>query len=77
MRADSAICLKRFAKRLEYLEAPRTQTAADFAVDALQDAFMGLTSGQYDWGKKGFPTRVKASSQGGGGGLRSRSQAGM
>jgi hypothetical protein len=52
-----SVYFKEFAERLEYLENPRTPTNGDIAVDALQDAFMGLTSGQYGWGKKGFPTK--------------------
>jgi hypothetical protein len=52
-----SVCFKEFAERLEYLETARTSTSGDFAVDALQDAFMGLTSGQCHWGKKGFPTK--------------------
>src|SRR5262249_32038252 len=31
----------------------------DFAVEALQDAFVGLMQNEYDWGKKGFPTKGK------------------
>jgi hypothetical protein len=43
-----SVYFKAFAERLEYLENPRTPTNGDIAVDALQDAFMGLTSGQAD-----------------------------
>jgi hypothetical protein len=52
-----SVAFKSFAERLEYLETPRTPTAGDFAVDALQDAFMGLTKSQHQWGKKGFPSK--------------------
>ena len=52
-----SVSFKALVERLEYLETPHTQTAGDFAVDALQDAFMGLTSSKYHWGKKGFPTK--------------------
>jgi hypothetical protein len=54
-----SVSFKALAERLEYLEIPPTQTAGDFAVDALQDAFMGLISSQYHWGKDGFPTKGK------------------
>ena len=42
--------------RLKYLETYRPK-AGDYAVDALQDAFVGLMYGKYDWGKIGTPTK--------------------
>jgi hypothetical protein len=52
-----SVYFKAFAERLRFLETPRTPTRGDFAVDAIQEAFMGLTSSKYHWGKKGFPTK--------------------
>jgi len=46
------------AKRLKFLETYKP-TTGDFAVEALQDAFVGLMQNEYDWGKKGFPTKGK------------------
>jgi hypothetical protein len=43
-------------ERLRYLET-REPTAGDYAVEAIQDAFVGLMYGKYDWGKKGNPTK--------------------
>jgi hypothetical protein len=48
---------REFAERLEYLKTPPVPTAEGFAIDALQDAFIGLTWRKYRWGKKGFPTK--------------------
>jgi hypothetical protein len=46
------------ANRLRFLENYKP-TAGDFAVEALQDAFVGMMQNEYDWGKKGFPTKGK------------------
>jgi hypothetical protein len=44
------------ATRLEHLETYRP-LASDFAIQALQEAFVGLMERKYDWGKKRFPTK--------------------
>jgi len=44
------------ADRLRHLETYRP-TAGDFAVQALQEVFVGLMNGPYQWGKKGLPTK--------------------
>jgi hypothetical protein len=44
------------ATRLKHLETYRP-LASDFAIQALQEAFVGLMEHKYDWGKKRFPTK--------------------
>jgi len=44
------------AMRLEHLENFKP-TIGDYAVEALQNAFVGLMEGKYEWGKKGLPTK--------------------
>lgn len=53
--AEPAI-LKEIADRLEHLRTYKP-SARDFAIEALQDAFIGLMHGEYAWGRKGLPTR--------------------
>jgi hypothetical protein len=43
------------ADGLKYLESYKP-TIADFAIQALQEAFVGLMHYKYDWSKKGLPT---------------------
>jgi hypothetical protein len=42
-------------EHLKHLETYKP-TACDFAVEALQNAFVGLMQSKYGWGKKGLPT---------------------
>jgi hypothetical protein len=44
------------AERFAYLESYKP-TAGDYAIEALQDAFVGLMQKNYAWGKKGLPTK--------------------
>jgi hypothetical protein len=44
--------------RLKYLGTHRP-LQSDFAIQALQEAFIGLMQTKYDWGKKDFPTKGK------------------
>jgi hypothetical protein len=46
----------RIAGDLNYLETHKP-AAGDFAVEALQGAFVGLMQSKYAWGKKGYPTK--------------------
>jgi hypothetical protein len=46
----------RIAEDLEYLDTQKP-TPGDFAVEALQNAFVGLMQSKYAWGKKGLPTK--------------------
>jgi hypothetical protein len=46
----------RIAVDLNYLDNQKP-TLGDFAVEALQNAFVGLMQSKYDWGKKGLPTK--------------------
>jgi hypothetical protein len=46
----------RIAEDLNYLDTYKP-TAGDHAVEALQDAFVGLMKSKYAWGKKGLPTK--------------------
>jgi hypothetical protein len=46
----------RIAGDLNYLETHKP-TAGDYAVEALQDAFVGLMQSTYAWGQKGYPTK--------------------
>src|SRR5260221_1135389 len=47
---------KRIAGDLEYLDDHKP-TAGDYAVEALQNAFIGKMQSKYEWGKKGLPTK--------------------
>ena len=46
----------RIAEALKHFETYKP-TTGDFAVEALQNAFVGLTQSKYAWGKKGLPTK--------------------
>jgi hypothetical protein len=52
------------AERLRYFETNKA-AAGDFAIEALQDAFVWLMQNKKSWGKKGLPTKrlVKAMAQ--------------
>jgi hypothetical protein len=50
--------LEEVAERLEHLENFKP-TIGDYAVEALQNAFVGLMESKYEWGKKGLPTKVE------------------
>jgi hypothetical protein len=53
--SESELCFA-LAEGFRYLEnyKPRPR---DYAIEALQDAFVGLMRSKYDWGKKGVPVR--------------------
>ena len=56
-RTDSEF-FSAIAEGLKYLENPRL-TTSNYAVEALQDAFVGFMECEYEWGKKGLPTTGK------------------
>lgn len=55
LEASGSTFFLEVGKHLKHLETYEP-TAADFAVEALQDAFVGLMQSKYGWGKKGRPT---------------------
>jgi len=54
-KADSEF-FSRVAECLNYLETYKP-SLGDYAVEALQNAFVGLMQSKYDWGKKAVPTK--------------------